>query len=291
MAIKTYYAKLNNMGDLLNEYIIPQITGRDIIHCENFQKFDVMGIGSCCGAIWGNRDNSLKLAAKDTIKKIACSFTDKPCAIWGTGFIRDYSGRRMKLLRRNVSFIAVRGALSQKMIESALGHDIQPVLCDGGILTAEIFDEPIVKKYTIGFIPHYKEHQLCKDKGIWSAFENDIPNSTVINLRDDPISVIRRISECEIIISSSLHGCVCADSFHIPNIRVVLSGIPGSGFKFDDYYSGYGLTVPAVSIDSVRNIPTAYEVADNYKLSFETIEKKKEDMASCLKEFTEKYNL
>lgn len=291
MAIKVYYAKLNNMGDLLNEYIIPRVTGREILHCEKFQKFDVMGIGSCGGAIWGGRDNSFQLFAKDGIKKIACAFTNQPCAIWGTGFFKDYSGTGMKLLRKNVSFIAVRGALSQKMIEGSLGYEIHPVLCDGGILTSETIDGPIEKKYAVGFIPHYNEHELCKHMGLWETFEERIPNATVINLRDDPISVIRKISECEVIISSSLHGCVCADSFHIPNMRVVLSKIPGSGFKFDDYYSGYELTIPAVSIQTLQDIPTVNDVIDNYKLSFEAIEKKKTEMADCLNKFVNERNL
>jgi pyruvyltransferase len=45
--------------------------------------------------------------------------------------------------------------------------------------------------------------------------------------------------ECKIVLSSSLHGLVLADSFQIPNKRIVLSNnIIGGDFKFKDYYSG-----------------------------------------------------
>ena len=44
------------------------------------------------------------------------------------------------------------------------------------------------------------------------------------------------------VLSSSLHGLVAADSFGVPNRHIVLSHKPkGDGFKFDDYYSAYGV--------------------------------------------------
>ena len=50
------------------------------------------------------------------------------------------------------------------------------------------------------------------------------------------------ISECECIISSSLHGLIIADSFLIPNQMVHLTDkLYGDGFKFDDYYSNFDI--------------------------------------------------
>lgn len=283
--INVYYAKLNNAGDLLSEYLIPEITGCNVKHCENVAFFDVMGVGSCGGALWTNKEIGIKENIKDTIKYASCFLSNRPCAVWGTGFLKDYSNYQMKLIRKNVSFIAVRGALSKKIIEHSLKYSISPVMCDGGILVSALFDRKIEKKYSVGFIAHYNEQTLIKNNGIENAVLEKYKNSTLINLREDPIDVIRKIAECEIVISSSLHGCVIADSFHIPNMRIRLSGIPGTGFKFDDYYSAYGLTVPAVDVFTPTTLPRVNEVIDRYKLEYCAIEKKKTDMANVLKDF------
>ena len=63
--VKAYYAKLNNMGDLLNEYLIPSVIGKRVIHCENVATFQIMGVGSCGGAIWGNKEDGTKKKLKD----------------------------------------------------------------------------------------------------------------------------------------------------------------------------------------------------------------------------------
>lgn len=47
---------------------------------------------------------------------------------------------------------------------------------------------------------------------------------------------------CKYIISSSLHGLICADSICIPNRWIKLSELLGSDFKFHDYYSVFDIT-------------------------------------------------
>lgn len=284
--IKTYYMNPNNMGDLLNELIIPKITSRPIEQCLNPMHFDLMGIGSCGSSVWANRfaNPSLHERAKDCIKIVGGKLNHKPCAIWGTGFIRDYSDRNLKLIRNNISFIAVRGVLSKNIIEKSLGNSIDPVLCDGGILASELILEPIDKKYRIGFIPHFKEHGIAGEIGLKQLMDQ-MDDAVLIDLRNEPISVIKQIAECECIVSSSLHGCIVADSFHIPNIRARISDIPGSGFKFDDYYSGYGIKCQELVIKSASDFPDQQFVKENYKIDAQVVEKKKKDMANCLKRF------
>lgn len=288
MAINVYYAKLNNMGDLLNEYIIPEVTGEKVIECPNAIKFDVMGIGSYGAAIWANREKTLSAISKDLIKKTYGKFVTKPCAVWGTGFFEDYSNCSLQLVRKNVSFIAVRGALSQRIIEQSLGRDINPVLCDGGILSSKLIKDSIIKKYRVGFIPHYKEHDFCKENGLWRYFSENAER-TIINLREEPLDVIKRISECEFIVSSSLHGCIVADSFGIPNVRVSISNIPGTGFKFDDYYSGFGINNPPIYIKNITDIPKVTQIKDNYKITKSMVDKKKTAMEECLRKYVAEY--
>lgn len=284
-AIKAYYAKLNNMGDLLSEYLIPYCTGKSVEHCENVANFQIMGVGSCGGAIWGGKEVGLKEKIKDSIKSGLCKTTSAPCAVWGTGFLKDYYPSRLTLLRKNVSFIAVRGALSQRIIENSLGKKINPVLCDGGILSAELLSDIPQKKYSVGFIPHYNEQKLVAENGLLKAMSAKYGNMTVINLREDPLTVIKHIGECEIILSTSLHGCVVADSFGIPNMRVTISQIPGTGFKFDDYYSGYGLEIPGLKLSAEMKLPELRGIVDNYKISHDMVEEKKEGIRQALVDF------
>jgi len=284
--IRLYYVNPNNMGDLLNELIIPRITDRSIVQCLNPLKFDVMGIGSCGSSVWANRFSNPGLVgrAKDCIKIVGGKLLNKPCAIWGTGFFKDYSDRKLKLIRSNTQFIAVRGALSQRIIEKSLGRQINPVLCDGGILASELIPAPTQKKYRIGFIPHFKEHQVAGDIGLTEMLKHKA-DAVIIDLRNEPIGVITQIAECECIVSSSLHGCIVADSFNIPNIRVRISDIPGSGFKFDDYYSGFGVASPARVIKGASDFPTEREIIDRYQITPDAVQKKKKDMTDCLNRF------
>ena len=284
-SIKPYYAKLNNMGDLLSEYLIPLYTGKSVEHCENVAQFQVMGVGSCGGAIWGGKEAGIKERIKDTVKNGMCKTTSAPCAVWGTGFLKDYYPNKLTLLRKNVSFIAVRGALSQRIIENSIGKKINPVLCDGGILASELLPVVPEKKYSVGFIPHYNEQKLVVENGLLKAMNDKYGKTTVINLREDPLKVIKHIGECEVILSTSLHGCVVADSFGIPNIRVTISKIPGTGFKFDDYYSGYGLEISGLKLLVEMNLPDIKEIVGDYRISYDMVEEKKEGMRQALVDF------
>ncbi|MBW3078675.1 polysaccharide pyruvyl transferase family protein [Bifidobacterium simiiventris] len=283
--LKVYYAKLNNMGDLLNEYIIPMVTGCEVVHCEKVNQFSVMGIGSCGGAVWGGKEDGLAGKMKDAAKRTMCLTSSAPCAVWGTGFLKDFGDRKLSLLRPSVRFIAVRGAKSKAIVERSLGRSTDLVMCDGGILSAELMDRTPVRKHAVGLVPHYHEIELFEKNGITARFKELYPDGVVIDLRKPPLDVIREIGECDAIISSSLHGCIVADSFGIPNVRMRTSSIPGSGFKFDDYYSGFGLDVPALDVTSPQKLPTIEMVNERYVITPQMVSRKKEEMASCLKDF------
>ena len=50
--------------------------------------------------------------------------------------------------------------------------------------------------------------------------------------------VIKEIVECEMIISSSLHGLILSDAYHIPNIWIKFSDETFDGsFKYLDYFA------------------------------------------------------
>lgn len=284
--LKTYYAKMDNMGDLLNEYIIPKITDMKVIHCENIRQFQLMGIGSCGGAIWkGKEVNDIKHRIKDFGKQVLCCSTNEPCAIWGTGFFKDFSGKQLQLIRKNTNFIALRGKRTKEIVEKNLGRKINPVLCDGGILISDIRKKSD-KKYSVGIIPHRHENELFK-KHFQDLFEKKYQNMKIIDLTKPPMDVIDEITQCDIILSCSLHGCVTADSYGIPNLRIKISSLPGTGYKFDDYYSSFNLEVPAYDITKRNDVPDANYVYDHYQIAAHMVEIKKREMRESLMNYVQ----
>ena len=83
------------------------------------------------------------------------------------------------------------------------------------------------------------------------------------------------------ILSSSLHGLVAADSFGIPNIRMVCSDrIYGGDFKYDDYYSAFGYTSHS-RLDTRReniNSVAIEKIVANYKITQEQVRRKKAEL-------------
>ena len=88
-------------------------------------------------------------------------------------------------------------------------------------------------------------------------------------------------------ISSSLHGLIASDSLGIPNMRFVASDkIIGGDYKYNDYYSSYGINQP-VKFDLRENIFSEnqlYFIDSNYSISQDKIrEKQCELLIKCVK--------
>lgn len=59
----------------------------------------------------------------------------------------------------------------------------------------------------------------------------------VIDSSEPAEEVIKKISQCRVIMSSSLHGLIIADSYGIPNMRIYHDEIIGADYKYLDYMS------------------------------------------------------
>lgn len=267
--LKVYYADINNMGDQLNVAIINKCFGYEVQNASCLNA-EMSGIGSCLGQYtYGD-------SVKRNLKKFISGIIYPKAYIWGTGFL-EYNKNKLEFYKRNINFCAVRGELSKKAIEDSINEKLNIPTADGGILASFLLDNQPEKKFDVGIISHFRE----KDNKIFRELQEKFKNSVLIDVQDDPISVTQKIAECKTILSSSLHGLIIADSLNIPNLHIIVTdNLLGDGFKFDDYYSAYGLKhyYKNLNEEQVNNIE---EIIDNYKITKEMVDQKKKDMIEC----------
>ena len=109
---------------------------------------------------------------------------------------------------------ALRGEKTRKKLSDILGKDVSCV-SKSGILSPLIV-KPHGKKYHVGIIPQYWD----KKEEIFEKMLEYSPNSKIIDVQNEPKQVLKEISLCEYIISTSLHGLIDADSYGIPKLLV-----------------------------------------------------------------------
>lgn len=263
--IKVYYTKLHNMGDQLNELILEKCFGCEVVRC-SFLDGELCAIGSCLGmyALHG----TFPMRVRQRINGIARPHV----SIWGTGFI-NYSDCEGRFFKRDMDFCAVRGELTRKNVEKMTGRKLDIPTADAGLLASELEGVQSEKCYDVGIIPH-----LCdlKDPKVEELLEGYTHKSVrFISVKDEPMDVIQQIARCRCILSSSLHGLIVADSLGIPNLHVVFGDrLLGDGYKFDDYYSAFGMTHRPYDLRTER-FPELSMVEDRYSIREEAVAEKK----------------
>lgn len=265
--IKFYYADLPNMGDLLNPLLVKNIFGYESKR-HTYLTCELSAIGSGLGQFIMKGNFAERMA-----KRLSSVFYPT-VHVWGTGFINEENDDEQEFFRKEMIFHAVRGKLSKARVEKILNKKLDIPTGDAGILADRLIRGKIEKKYSVGIIPHFKE----QNHSIFKEMKEKYENSIIIDLREDPVEVVKQIAECETIISTSLHGLIVADSFHIPNQHIVVTNnMKGDGFKYKDYYSAYDVEVKPINLN-VSPIPSKDEIIKNYKLTPKMIEKKKEEL-------------
>lgn len=232
----------NNWGDDINIYLLELISQRKIGVCNSsfLHKFIRVPHYICIGSILG-------------------WYEDNKSEIWGSGFISKDS----KLVKLPSKIHSVRGKLTrQKLIE--MGVNCPESYGDPALLLSRYYKPVISQRYKIGFVPHFVD------------YDNDILDDFILHNKDcikiqmkgykKWTDVIDQISSCDLIVSSSLHGIIVADSYGIPNLWVNFSeNVFGQGFKFLDYFS---------SVDRHETMPyyiNTYEDIESIKNSISNI--------------------
>jgi len=153
------------------------------------------------------------------------------CTIWGSGAIsrKDKVNHRLKI-------VAVRGPRTRDILMKQ-GIKCPEIYGDPVLLLHRFINDKVDKLYEIGIIPHYMDYlrvsNMFKDK-----------NVLVINILEGIKEVTSLIRQCNVIISSSLHGLISAHAYNIPYAWVKFSDrLTGDDTKFFDFAESVGVSL------------------------------------------------
>ena len=205
-----------NFGDALSPIIVNRITGKKVIY-SSILKCELIAIGSIL-------DIYFRWRALRSILGF-----NRNLVVWGSGFIKQ--GRELDAI--GLSIAAVRGPNTV----ARLNLSSNTTMGDPGLLASMICQRKTTPRYAWGVVPH----KVDIDSPWVKLILQNTKHSTLVRVDQDPMETLTQISECERIVSSSLHGLIIADSLGIPNWWMKLSdSLIGGGWKFNDYFLSVG---------------------------------------------------
>jgi pyruvyltransferase len=242
VAVKTAYrgwvplswSRGKNWGDALSPVIVELLSGKPALHLAGLHHDRYLVIGSILGG------------------------ANERAEVWGSGFIRQDES----VIGRPRAVYAVRGPLSRALL---LKQDIEcpAVYGDPALLLPRFYNPKVPKRYSVGVIPHYM------DKGCtWLERYRHDAQVLILDIESGVPDVVRAVKSCEVIISSSLHGLICADAYGVPNAWVQFSeNVVGGDFKFRDYFLSIGAGEPTpVRISETTELALAVSKAEHRPL-------------------------
>jgi pyruvyltransferase len=239
---KHYWEKNSNFGDLLNYDIIKFITEKEPV----FTKRD---------------DPTEKCFSIGSILVYANSYTH----VWGSGLISDYDRSLPKAKPKKI--YAVRGPMTRERLIEKLNVEVPEIYGDPAMLLPMFYNPRVEKKHKIGIIPHY----IDKDNPWVSKYREK--GYKVIDMRctqGDTLSIIKKIKECDFIVSSSLHGLIIADAYGIKSKWIDFldnnnnSKVFGGGFKFKDYFMSVNRPIDKPIIISSNSQPDVNKIYSDF---------------------------
>ena len=210
--VNTYWQQEDNFGDKLTPYILEKLFGVEAVLKKHGNK--LLGIGSIL------------------------THAEKGDTVWGSGALSPQ--HKPKSNRLNI--LALRGPNTRKVLKD-MGIKIKEVpFGDPALLLPRVYKPDVKKEYKIGITPHYVDVHIAKSQFAgYHLIEPTLPIEQYID----------EVNKCELIVSSSLHGIICADAYGVPNSELLISDmVLGNGFKFQDYKESKKL----VDLDALVNV-------------------------------------
>lgn len=226
-----------NWGDALSPVLVELLSGKRAVHLEGLHHNRFLAIGSILGS------------------------ANERAEVWGSGFIREND----LLIGRPRAVHAVRGPLSRESLLKQ-GIECPEVYGDPALLFPRFFNPEVGKRYAVGIVPHYI------DKGhAWLEQHRRDPQVLVLDIESGIQEFVHAVKSCEVILSSSLHGLICADAYGVPNAWVQFSDdVVGGDFKFRDYRLSIGAgEATAIRIAGDTKVAHAVAKAEHRGLSID----------------------
>jgi len=145
----------------------------------------------------------------------------------GTGY-----GKSLPNIQDNWRVHFVRGP----MTATALGLPANAAITDPAVLLHELTPPQSSRDIPCGFMPHMS----CDSPRMKKLVEHS--GIQYISPSDDPATIIDRISRCDRLISSAMHGAILADSLRVPWYPVSTSKQNILEFKWHDWFQSMGIT-------------------------------------------------
>ncbi|MEZ6057348.1 MAG: polysaccharide pyruvyl transferase family protein [Planctomycetaceae bacterium] len=211
--IRVSWDRSGNLGDELTPLLIPRLTGRPIV-----------------SSSYGSGTSKL-LSIGSILHRATANAT-----VWGSGLLSPSHLPRQAPAR----ILAVRGPLTRDLLLSQQ-IDCPAIYGDPAILMPLVLPPCGRKQYRVGLLPHYADA-----KHPWvNRFVRE-KQGLLLRARKpahDVAATIQEMCRCDVLITSSLHGLILADTYGIPNVWVSLTQrLVGGRFKFHDYFAS--LTLP-----------------------------------------------
>jgi len=209
-----------NFGDILSPLVVSLLAGRRVAYANDALK--LVGLGSIFFAL---RDGDV---------------------VWGAGLARRehvaYATRA-----RGVTYRAVRGPATARLLRT---HGIAcSVPCgDPATLLPLLVENDVAPQHEIGIVPHWSQ---------FPDFEREIrdPAVKVVDVCDSFDDVARAILSCRLVLSTSLHGVILAESYGIPALLVFYGGYPrADATKYVDYFESTDRDLHARSLVRASDI-------------------------------------
>jgi pyruvyltransferase len=178
--------------------------------------------------------------------------------IWGSGFIKA-----SETIESPKHILSVRGPLTRERLEQQ-GIECPECYGDIGLVLPYFYFPKVNKKYKLGIIPHYLEREEFSKVGL-----QDGGDVKIIDVRKPVAEVVRDILECNVTMSSSLHGIIVSHAYNIKCMWIKITDKTTEGtFEFRDYYGSLGMdnfrNTNPVLYEKPININTAVAMVNDY---------------------------
>lgn len=209
--------KHENWGDDINYYFLREIVERPLV-------------------LFNRTSLAFRLKLRNFL--IIGSTIDMLCRanteVWGAGIIDGC--KPLKIKPKKV--YAVRGPLTRAKLV-AEGVECPEIYGDPALLTPLYYRPYQHKRYKYGIISHVSNQAAVANLCLNGKNISECADVRIINLGQYTHwhEIIDQVCECEAILSSSLHGLIIAEAYHVPNVWIEF-GKPliGGHFKFHDFF-------------------------------------------------------